>query len=247
MSLDFDEIASCLVIYERNNTQYTRCLCRGNEVQVTGRPEEIVRQAMLYHILIRSGLFPVSVGARAEFQNLDIALYKPPVDERFCLSRGPVVIEEVKRRGTPLPDHESQLFDYLATHRGNLGVLYNGDELRVYEPVAGGGWAGRQLNALTELDDLVRQTASREDPDLKTFHQAAEGCFDSFLRLAQAYGRHTLHRFTFALKNDPIPITGCCFRLKQGIVQYDVYGMYTVRQVPKFHPDQFEKLLSVLY
>ena len=246
MSLGYDEIASNLMIFERDFTLYTRCLSRGNEVQVSGRPEEVVRQSLLYYILNQSGLCPECVGVRAETQNLDIALYKPTKDERFRLSRGPLAIIEVKRRGAHLPDHEKQLLEYLGTHRCNVGFLYNGDELFVHER-GQVGWAARQLNTLTQLDALVRNTATQDDPDYGTFQLAAEGSLDSFLRLAHAHGRYTLHSFKFTLKNDPNPITGCCFRVRQGVVHYDVCGMFTVKQVPQFRPDQFDKLLSVIY
>lgn len=246
MSLGYDEIAANLVIYERDLIRYTRCLARGNEVQVSARPEEVVRQTILYHILNRSGLCPECVYVRAETQHLDVALYKPPADERFRLSRGPIAIIEVKRRESHLPDHEQQLLDYLATYRGSVGFLYNGDVLFAYER-GQAGWAARQLSTLADLDSLVKSTASQYDPDYVTFQLAAEGDFESFLRLAQAYGRYTLHNFTFTLKNDPNPIAGCCFRIRQGVVHYDVCGIFTMKQVPCFHPDQFGQLLSVIY
>src|SRR5688572_17620184 len=97
MTLSYDQLVAGLLVYERGHLRYTRCLCRDTEVLLTGQPEELVRQALLYHLIRRSGLYPGTIDLRAEFNDLDIAVLKPPSDERFRPVPRPLVIVEVKR------------------------------------------------------------------------------------------------------------------------------------------------------
>ncbi len=247
MTPAYDQLLAELVIYERGNLQYTRCLCRGTEVLVTGQPEEWVRQVLLLHLMRRSGLYPGTIDLRAEFNDLDVAILKPPAHERFRPMPRPLVIIEVKRREAELRDHEGQLFDYLAANQTEAGVLYNGRELLVYVPDGCGGWGRTQLGLLNELDDWIRREVCRPDPDLDTFLRATSGCTASFLALAEAYGRYTLHRITFTLKGSSDPITGCCFRIQNEHIYYDVYGKYTRKQKIYFRRSDFDRLVSLVY
>jgi len=161
-------------------------------VLLTGQPEELVRQALLYHLTRQSGLHPGTIDLRAEFNDLDIAVLKPPADERFRPMPRPLVIVDVKRPEADPRNHEGQLFGYLTANRSEIGVLYNGRELIAYVPGQCNDWTGAQLGSLGELDDLIRRAAARPEPDLDIFQRAAAGCAESFLALAEIYGLSSL-------------------------------------------------------
>ena len=97
MSASYAELLGKLHFYKRDYASYTRCLSRGIELLVSGRPEEVVRQALLYYLIHGSGLYPGRVDISVEQDNLDIALYRRPEEESFFPCWPPVVIIEVKR------------------------------------------------------------------------------------------------------------------------------------------------------
>lgn len=70
MNPHYAEIRSKVCVYERDYLQYTKCLCRGIELVVSGRPEELVRQVLLYFLLRESGLLPDTIAVRTEHYNL---------------------------------------------------------------------------------------------------------------------------------------------------------------------------------
>ena len=241
------EIHSKLWIYERNYLQYTKCLCRGIELLLSGKPEEVVRQVLLYFLMRESGLFPDTIDVKTEHNNLDVAVYKPPTEEHFRPLQAPLAIVEVKREEAHLSDHEDQLFRYMNEQRTSVGVLFNGNEIIVYEKGPEGVPAKCCLESLSELRDLLQRVACRDEVDFCTFQRARNGDVDSFIYLASKYGKYTLHKFTFTLKSAPVPITGCCFRLQEQHVYYDVYGKYTPKKRFGFDRCEFERLLSVIY
>src|SRR5262249_21012864 len=98
-----------------------------------------------------------------------------------------------------------------------------------------------------DLDDWIRREVCRPDPHLDTFLRATSGCVASFLALAEAYGRYTLHRITFTLKGNSSPVTGCCFQSQDQHVYYDLCGKYTRKQKLCFHRSDFDRLVSLLY
>jgi hypothetical protein len=214
---------------------------------VSGKPEELVRQVLLYYLLRESGLFPDRIDVRTEQNNLDVAVYKPSTEESFRPWRAPVAIIEVKREEANLPDHENQLFGYMKERRTNTGVLFNGNNIIAYEKGAEGSPTKRGLESLTELGDWLYRLTCRNDADTSAFQQARDGDTDSFIYLAEKYGKYTLHKFTFTLKNSPTPITGCCFRLQDQRVYYDLYGKYIAKRSFSFDRSEFDRLLSVIY
>jgi hypothetical protein len=222
-------------------------LSRGIEVVVSGKPEELVRQILLYYLLRESGLFPDRIDVRTEQNNLDVAVYKPPTEESFRPWRAPVAIIEVKREEANLPDHENQLFGYMKERRTNTGVLFNGNDIIAYEKGSEDNPTKRCLESLTELRDWLHRLTCRNDADTSAFQQARDGDADSFIYLAKKYGKYTLHKFTFTLKNSLTPITGCCFRLQDQRVYYDLYGKYTAKRSFSFDRSEFDRLLSVIY
>ena len=240
------EIRSKLCIYERDYLQYTKCLCREIELVVSGEPEELVRQVLLYFLLRESGLFPDSIEIRAEHRNLDVAIYKFQSAEEFRPLQPPLVIVEVKREEANLLEHEGQLFEYMKEHRTRTGVLFNGNEIVAYEKGQDTP-AKCSLDSLNELRDLVQCQATRDEVDFCAFQRAQDGDIDSFIYLACKYGKYTLHQFTFTLKNSLTPVSGCCFRLHDQLVYYDVYGKYAPKKSFYFSRSDFGRLLSLIY
>jgi hypothetical protein len=222
------EILGKLCIYERDYLRYTKCLSRGIEVQLSARPEELVRQVLLYFLLKESGLYPTTIDVRTEHNNLDVALYKPYVEE------------------ANLPDHEYQLLGYLKERRTTHGVLFNANGIVHCEKIPDGGLCKRSFHSLTELSDLLRRLASQADPDVSAFQRAGEGDVDSFIYLVEKYGKHAVHRITFTLKNRPDAITGCFFSVDGQHIQYDLYGKYAKKKFA-FDRGEFERLHSVIY
>ena len=129
MSPSCAEILGKLCIYKRNYSEYTKCLSRGIEVLVSGKPEERVRQVLLYFLLRESRLFPDTIDVKTEYNNLDVVVYRRPTEEFFRPLQEPLVIIEVKREEVNLLDYENQLFEYMKEQRGNTGVLFNCNEI----------------------------------------------------------------------------------------------------------------------
>jgi hypothetical protein len=240
------EILGKLCIYERDYLRYTKCLSRGIEVQLSARPEELVRQVLLYFLLKESGLYPTTVDVRTEHNNLDVALYKPYVEEQLHPHQSPLAIIEVKREEAILADHEDQLEGYLKERRTTHGVLFNANAIVHCEKKPDGGLCKLSLQSLTELGDLLRSLVLQTDLDLSTFHRAREGDVGGFVYLVEKYGKYAVHRITFSLKNRPEPITGCFFSVDGQRIQYDVYGKYTKKKFA-FDRGEFDRLHSVIY
>lgn len=247
MSLSYELLVEKVSLYSRGNLEYTRCLCRGIELLVTGQPEELVRQSLLVHLVQSSGLYPEHIDLRIEFNNVDIAVIKPYSHERFRPLQKPIAVIEVKRVEVDLQNHQNQLFNYLDENQTITGFLYNGRELLVYELNSNGGWSQNRLTTLAQLDSVLHCAASRPDLDASVFHLAAKGCQDSFLTMINAFGRYTLHKIAFVLKGVPEPITGCCFRLQGDRIYYDLCGNYTRKQKPSFCLTEFNYLHSLVY
>ncbi len=247
MSPSCAEILGKLCIYERDYLRYTKCLSRGNEVKLSARPEELVRQVLLYFLLNDSGLYPDTIDVRTEYNNLDVAIYTPYVEEHFRTCQAPLTIIEVKREEATLADHEDQLLGYMRERRTTHGVLFNANETIHYERMPDGHLSKRSLNSLGELGELLRDLARQADPDIAAFQRARDGDVDSFIYLVEKYGKYTLHRFTFTLQNKPEPIAGCCFALDGQRVRYDVYGKYAAKKRFAFERIEFDRLQSVIY
>ena len=243
----FAEIRSKLCTYERDYLQYTKCLCRGIELLLSGKPEEVVRQVFLYFLIHESELFPNTISVRTEHNNLDIAIYKPPTEEQFRPRQAPVVIVEVKREDAYLPDHKDQLFRYMKEQRTSVGILFNGNEVIVYEKGTEGVSKKGQLDSLSELRDLLKCVLCRDEVDLCEFQCARDGDVDSFIYLASKYGKYTVHQFKFTLKNTLMLITGCCFQVQGQRIYYDIYGKYGPKKRFSFDRCEFERLISMIY
>lgn len=242
------EICSKLHIYERSYLRYTKCIRRGIELLVSNRPEEVVRQVLLYFLVHESGLFPDIIDVSAEQDNLDIAIYRRSTETDFRPSQAPLAIVEVKREQVNLVDHEAQLFQYMKQNRAKTGILFNGNEILTYEGEPGGIIKEQSLASLNDLRVFLLQRAEdQEQADLFAFKQAQEGNVENFIYLANKYGKYAVHKFKFVLNSSPDPIVGCFFRAKGNTIYYQHYGMYSKKREWTFNRTEFDRLLSLVY
>lgn len=242
-----EEIFKNLNIYEKNSAKYTKCLGRGIEILISSKPEEKVRQVLLYFLINESGLFPNQIHLKVEYNNLDIAIYQNGVDNNFKPFHPPMAIVEVKREEENLLNHENQLWQYLKENRVKIGILFNGNETIGYQRNEDGDFVKNCLISVKDISKLILQAASQIEDDYSDFIKAKNGDIESFIYLIGKYGKHTLHKVTFTL-NSPCPsITGCCFSYDEHYIYYDLYAKYSQNKRLYFKRCDFGKLISIVY
>ncbi|URD48490.1 type I restriction enzyme HsdR N-terminal domain-containing protein [Chroococcidiopsis sp. CCNUC1] len=242
------EILGQLNIYERNHTHYTKCLGREIELIISNKPEERIRQIFLYFLINKSGLFPNRINLKVEYNNLDIAIYKNFELEDFRPLQHPIAIIEVKREEESLLSHENQLRRYLDEQRSSLGILFNGKNLVLFKKAYKEAYFSKEdLKSIEDIPGILREALHQENNDRLEFEKARDGDINSFVYLVKKYGKYTLHKFTFALKDSCDLIIGCCFRAEQDCISYDLYGNYSRKNRFSFKYHAFDKLISVIY
>lgn len=243
-----EEILEKLNIYERNYTQYTKCLCRGIELLISNKPEEKIRQILLYFLIHKSGLFPSLINLKVEYNNLDIAIYRNIESETFRPLQSPAAIIEVKREKENLLNYENQLVRYLNEQRSRIGILFNGDDAILFrKDDKKTDFSKNYLSSIEDVSSLLLEATYQVNDDWLEFRKASDGDVESFVYLIKKYGKHTLHKFSFALKSDYNPIVGCCFSCDQDCIYYDIYGKYSRKKRFCFKYHDFDKLISVIY
>jgi len=240
-----EEISKKLNIYKRNYTEYTKCLVRGKEVILDGKPEEKVRQLFLYFLINQSGLFPSKIEIKVESNNHDIELYKTVKNRDFKPYYPPIMIVEVKREEENLHNHEKQIEKYLIKSCSQIGILYNYHQIITYIK-QDAVFTSKYLNSLGDIRSLLLQNSNNTEKDLLDFEKAINGSFDNFHYLAKKYGKYALNIIIFKLKDEQFPIAGCFFKFQDNKVYYDVYGKYAKKQ-QSFNYQDFEKLVSITY
>jgi len=241
-----EEISQKLNIYERNYSKYTRCLIRGTEILISSKPEERVRQILLYFLINESGLFPHLIDLKVESDYLDIAIYKNTEDENFKPCQPPILIIEVKREEETLLNHEHQILRYLRESRSEIGILFNGIQLISYMRNENNDFIRNQLKCITDIPSLILQSTNKKEGDFLEFKKAQDGNINSFIYLITKYGKYANNEFTFLLKNTATPIVGCFFSYDENNIYYDTYGKYSKRKF-SFRHYNFEKLVSIIY
>ncbi|MBD2614960.1 MAG: type I restriction enzyme HsdR N-terminal domain-containing protein [Nostoc sp. ZfuVER08] len=240
-----EEIYRTLNIYKRNYTEYTKCLVRGKEIILDGRPEEKVRQFFIYFLVNQSGLFPNKIDIKVESDHHDIELYKAVKNQYFKPYSPPIMIIEVKREEENLLNHEKQIEKYLKKSCSEIGILYNYHQIIAYTN-RNAVFRSNNLNSLTDIPPLVLQSSNDIENDILDFQKAVNGSFDSFNYLTNKYGKYALNTIIFRLKGEQLPIAGCFFKFQDNKVYYDVYGKYAKKQ-QSFNYQDFEKLVSITY
>ena len=242
------EILKNLNIYERNYTQYTICLCRKKEILLSNHPEEIIRQIFLYFLIKRTDLFPNFINLKVEYNNLDIAIYKNFALKNFRPLKPPIGIIEVKREEEYLPNHENQLLKYLDEQRSSMGILFNARDIILLEKAnSSNNFSKKHLKSIEDVSVILSENLEKNNLDFSQFERAEDGNVESFIHLINKYGKYTLHKFTFSLKNISKSITGCCFTYDQNYIYYDLYGKYSRKKRFSFRYDDFDKLISIIY
>ncbi len=156
-----EEMQEKLVIYSKKyNQKYTKCLVRGIEIPIDGRPEELVRQMFIHFLVKESTLLSDKITIKVEANNHDIEIYKKQKNENFKPHQYPIIIVEVKREDVNLQNHYKQIERYLSNSCCNIGILYNYQEIiiviRKYNQ-----FEIYSLKSLVEIEELILQAANR--------------------------------------------------------------------------------------
>ncbi|MEH2203115.1 MAG: type I restriction enzyme HsdR N-terminal domain-containing protein [Nostoc sp.] len=241
-----EEIQKKLDIYiKKYNHQHIKCLIRGIEIPINGRPEELVRQIFLHFLIKESTLLSEKINIKVEANNHDIEIYKKQTNENFKPHQSPLIIVEVKREDVNLQNHYNQIQRYLTNSGCNIGILYNYHEIiivfkkynqfEIYYP-----------KNLIDIQELILQANSSIDDDLLEFVHAQNGNIESFIYLINKYGEYTNHTVDFKLKHQISPIEGYLFNVEENKIFYKICGQNS-KKLQNFDCQDFEKLISIIY
>jgi hypothetical protein len=240
------EMQEKLVIYSKKyNQKYTKCLVRGIEIPIDGRPEELVRQMFIHFLIKESTLLSDKIKIKVEANNHDIEIYKRQKNESFQPYQNPLIIVEVKREDVNLQNHSNQIERYLTNSDCNIGILYNFHEIITLVKKYNQFEINRDKN-LIDIQELILQANSSIDDDLLAFGNAQNGNIESFIYLIKKYGEYTNHRIIFKLKHQLFAIEGNLFYVKQEKIYYKVCGQYPKKH-QSFDCQDFEQLISISY
>ncbi|RCJ25310.1 hypothetical protein A6S26_16100 [Nostoc sp. ATCC 43529] len=237
-----EEISIKLNIYKRNYAEYTKCLIRGREIVIDGRPEEKVRQIFIYFLVNESGLFPNEIDIKVESNNHDIELYRTVKNKNFKPYQPPLMIVEVKREEEDLQNHENQIQRYLKKSCSEIGVLYNYHEIIAYTK-KDKVFTNNYLNSIEDIPSLILQSSNILEKDILEFEKAVNGSFKSFIYLINKYGKYKLNTIIFRLKGEQLPISGTFFEFQDNKVNYFKNG----KNWQSFNYQDFERLISITY
>lgn len=241
-----EEIYQKLIFHEKNYSKYTKCLVRKIELLVSGKPEEIVRQVLLYFLINESGLFPNLIDIKVEHNSWDVAIYKNLEEENFKPLQPPSVIIEVKREEANLLNSEDQILRYLRGSHSEIGILFNGKKTIVYKKNELGDFIAKNLGSIADIPNVIQQGNTKIKQDLLDFKKAQDGDVNSFINLTKNYGKYATNQFIFRLKTSSNLLIGCFFSYDRNNIYYDIYGHYSKKKL-SFKYSEFEKLISIIY
>lgn len=241
-----EELFKKLKIYEKNYLEYTKCLIRQKEFILLGKPEEKVRQVLLYFLVHESGLFPNVIDLKVEYKYLDVAVYRAIKNPDFKPLQPPLMIIEVKREEENLLNHETQIIGYLREFRSEMGLLFNCNQIIGYIK-EDSNFTRNYLRCITDIPPLILQSFNRVESDISAFEKAKKGSLDSFNYLVSKYGERATNKISFKLKSMSLPIVGCFFSFNDNKVYYDIYGKYSQKQKLFFEYQDFESLIYISY
>ncbi|PSB31984.1 type I restriction enzyme HsdR N-terminal domain-containing protein [Chlorogloea sp. CCALA 695] len=242
------EMQSKLDIYPKNNQKYTRCLIRKTEIALNGRPEELVRQMFIHYLIKESGLLANKINIKIESNNHDIEIYRRERNHNFKPHQAPLIIVEVKRENTNLPNHYPQIKRYLKNARCNLGILYNYHQIILFTKIVNelDNFEDKHLRNFQDVENLILTEGNDIDSNLVEFEKAENGNFESFTYLVKKYGKYTTNTIVFKLKNQQLKTKGAFFNVQGNKVYYDPCGQFADKQ-QFFERQHFEKLVSITY
>ncbi|MCC5643372.1 type I restriction enzyme HsdR N-terminal domain-containing protein [Nostoc sp. CHAB 5824] len=241
------EITTKLSRYQKDYQEYTKCLIRGIQIPINGKPEELVRQIFIHFLIKESGLFPDIINIAVEANNHDIEIYKKQRNDNFKPYQYPLIIVEVKRENVNLKTHYNQIQRYLKNACCDLGILYNYHEIIAYNR-KNNMFEINHLKSLTDIQSLIFTINNNNDydNDLLEFKNAQNGIFDSFAYLISKYGKYTTNTVVFKVRQQQSEIAGYFFNIQGNKVYYDVCGKNSKKQ-QSFDSQNFEKLISIVY
>ena len=237
----YDELLNEIRSYERDHLLYTVCIVREQEITLTNKPEELVRQALLHYLVNMSNIYPTLIDIKVEYCNVDLLIENRYLFSNFKPSQPPLLIVEIKRNDENLLDHENQLFEYLGEFRCSHGLLFNFKQMFLYSK-DGDNFLRQRISNLTELENWILENTKLDIIELELFKKAQVGSFESFKKLVQKY---KYSRVTFVSKDFNAPIEGFIFDFSEDTVNFDVVGLYSKKK-KKFKPESFVKLISLL-
>ncbi|TVP65944.1 MAG: hypothetical protein EA343_02220 [Nodularia sp. (in: Bacteria)] len=241
-----EEMRQKLDIYSKKyNQQYTKCLFRGIEIPLNGRPEELVRQLFLHFMIKESGLFPDLINIKVESNNHDIEIYKKHKNSNFTPHQIPLVIVEVKREDVNLQNYYNQIQRYLTKAGCNLGILYNYHEIIAFIRKKN-EFEIIYLESLKDIPKLIISKDNSVDNGLLEFENAQNGNFKSFIYLINKYGKYTTNTVTFKMKSEQSEIDGYLFDVRENKIYYKICGKYS-KKTQSFDAQDFEKLIAIRY
>ncbi|MBN3906899.1 MAG: type I restriction enzyme HsdR N-terminal domain-containing protein [Nostoc sp. NMS1] len=240
------EITTKLSRYQKDYQEYTKCLIRGIQIPINGRPEELVRQIFIHFLIKESRLFPDIINIAVEANNHDIEIYKKQNNDDFKPHQYPLIIVEVKREGVNLKNHYNQIQRYLKNACCYLGILYNYHEIIAFNR-KNDHFEIHPFKSLKDIQALILKINNNDyDDDLLEFKKAQNGNFDSFAYLISRYGNYTTNTVVFKVKQQQAEIEGYFFNMQGNKVYYDVCGKDSKKQ-SSFESQDFEKLISITY
>ncbi len=242
-----DEMHKKLKIYTKEYQQeYTKCLMRGIEIPIQGRPEEVVRQIFLYFMIKESNLFPDIINIKVEVNNHDIEICKKSKNDNFKPYQSPLMIVELKREDINLKNYYDQIQRYMKKASCPLGILYNFHEIIAFFR-KGEQFAVKDINNLKDIESLILQNNHHIDHDVLTFEKAEKGNFESFKYLVGKYGKYTTNRIVFQLKQSKAKIAGYFFNIQGNTVYYQLSGGKYAQKPQSLDYQDFERLISITY
>lgn len=240
-----EEISTKLSRYSKGYQEYIKCLIRGIEIPINGRPEEMVRQIFIYFLIKESGLFPDIINIEVEANNHDIEIYKKHKNEDFKPHQSPLIIVEVKRGDVNLQNYYNQIQRYLKKSGSHFGILYNYYKIIAFTK-KDNKFEINHLNNLKDIQPIILHNYNNIDDNLSFFEKAQNGNFDSFKYLVNKYGKYTTNKVVFKIKHQKAKIEGYLFNVQGNTVYYDICGKYYQKQ-ESFDYQDFEKLISIIY
>ncbi len=245
MSYLDQELQKYLHIYRRNNQRYIKCLIRNKEIAIDKRPEEIVRQIFIQYLIKANRLLTDKIYIKVEANNHDIEIYRKGNNPNFQPHQSPIIIVEVKREYSILQNHYNQIKRYLTNARCSTGILYNYHQIILFNQV-GDDFENENLRNFADIEEIILSKNTGVDCNLLKFEKAQKGDIESFKCLVQKHGKYTTNTIVFKLRNQPLEIKGCFFKLKENKVYYDLCGQFADKQ-QVFDCQDFEKLISITY
>ncbi len=239
------EITTKLSRYQKDYQEYRKCLIRGIQIPINGRPEELVRQIFVHFLIKESKLFPDIINIAVEANNHDIEIYRKQENENFKPYQSPLIIVEVKREDVNLKNHYNQIQRYLKNSCCDIGILYNYHEIIAFTR-KDNRFEANHLKSIRDIQTLILKSNNNAHDDLLEFEKAQNGTFDSFAYLISIYGKYTTNTVTFKLKQQKSEIAGYLFNIQGNKVYYDVCGKNSEKQ-PSFESQDFETLISIVY